>query len=77
MDGEPSLHDHERRIARLEAFTDARLLNKDVFDVWAGAVVDRLDKTEDATRWIMRFAVAALCGVILNLVVVGLTAVGR
>jgi hypothetical protein len=73
----PDLADLERRVTRLEAWTDARLVTKEVFDIWATAIVDRLDKTEDATRWIMRFAVMALVGVVLNIVVVALTALQR
>lgn len=66
----PEYQDHERRISRLEAFTDARLVTKDVFDVWAANVLERLCKGEDNDKWIMRFAVAALLGVVVNLVVV-------
>lgn len=73
----PNLADLERRVTRLEAWTDARLVTKEVFDVWASAIVDRLDKTEDATRWIMRFAVMALVGVVLNIVVVAITQLGQ
>ena len=76
-DGEPNIHDHERRITRVEAFMDARLVTKEVFDIWAKHVLDRLDKGEDNDKWLMRFTIMALVGVILNIIVVALTQLGR
>lgn len=72
----PDLTDLERRVTRLEAWTDARLVTKEVFDVWAKAISDRLDNVEDSSRWIMRFAVMALVGVVINVVVVAVTQLG-
>jgi hypothetical protein len=71
------LTDLERRITRLEAWTDARLVTKDVFDVWAQSMLARLDKSEENETWLMRFVVAALVGVIVNAVVVAVSYVGR
>lgn len=73
MDG---LEDLERRVTRLEAWTDARLVTKDVFDVWAQAMLKRLDKAEDNDTWLMRFVVMALVGVIVNAVFVAVTYLG-
>lgn len=73
----PDLNDHERRLTRLEAWTDSRLVTKDVFDVTMRNVVDRLEKAEDNDKWLMRFTVMALVGVILNIVVVAITQLGR
>jgi hypothetical protein len=72
MDG-PNITDHERRIARLEAWMDDRIVTKDVFDVTMRGIIDRLEKGEDNDRWLMRFTVMALVGVILNIVVVAIT----
>lgn len=76
-DGDPNLNDHERRITRLEAWMDSRLVTKEVFDVTMKTVVDRLDKGEENDRWLMRFTIMALVGVILNIVVVALSQLGR
>jgi len=73
----PDLGDHERRIVRLEAWTDSRLVTKDVFDISIRNVVERLEKGEENDRWLMRFTVMALVGVILNIVVVAITQLGR
>lgn len=73
----PDLNDHERRIVRLEAWTDSRLVTREVFDVWSKNIIDRLEKGEDNDRWLMRFTVMALVGVILNIVVVAVTTLGR
>jgi hypothetical protein len=75
--GEPTLHDHERRLSRLEAWMDTRLLTRDVWDISMKNVVDRLDKTEDNIKWLMRFSIMALVGVVLNVVVVAVTTLGR
>ena len=75
--GEPNLHDHERRITRLEAWTDQRLVTKDVFEITMKNVVERLEKGEDNDKWLMRFTIMALVGVILNIVVVALTQLGK
>lgn len=75
--GEPTLHDHERRLTRLEAWMDTRLVTKDVFDVTMKSIVDRLEKGEDNDKWLMRFTVMALVGVILNIVVVAITTISR
>lgn len=76
-DGDPNLNDHERRITRLEAWMDSRLVTKEVFDVTMKTVVDRLDKGEENDRWLMRFTIMALVGVILNIVVVALSQLSR
>lgn len=68
--------DLERRVTRLEAWTDARLVTKDVFDVWATNVLARLEKGEDNDTWLMRFVVMALVGVIVNAVFLAVSLVG-
>ena len=73
----PDLADHERRITRLEAWTDSRLVTKDVFDISIKNVVERLEKGEENDRWLMRFSVMALVGVIINIIVVAITQLGR
>lgn len=73
----PDITDHERRITRLEAWMDSRLVTRDVFDIFGKNVVDRLDKSEENIRWLMRFSVMALVGVIINIVVVAITQLGR
>jgi hypothetical protein len=65
------LSDLERRVTRLEAWTDARLVTKDVFDVWATNLLARMEKAEDNDTWLMRFVVASLIGVIVNAVFLG------
>jgi hypothetical protein len=77
VNSSPDLVDHERRIARLEAWTDSRLVTKDVFDISIRNVVERLEKGEENDRWLMRFTVMALVGVILNIVVVAVTQLGH
>jgi len=77
MNGHPDLQDLERRVTRLEAWTDARLVTKDVFDIWAQNVIDRLDRGENNDTWLMRFSVMALVGVIFNIVALGITQMGR
>ena len=74
---EPNLNDHERRLTRLEAWMDSRLVTKDVFDISMKNVVERLEKGEENDRWLMRFTVMALVGVILNIVVVAITQLSR
>jgi len=76
-DVSPDLADLERRVTRLEAWTDARLVTKDVFDVWGSTVLARLEKAEDNDTWLMRFVVAALVGVIVNAVFLAATLLGR
>jgi len=73
----PDLADLERRVTRLEAWTDARLVTKDVFDVWAGNLLARMEKAEDNDTWLMRFVVAALVGVIVNAVFLAVQLLGR
>ena len=73
----PDLNDLDRRVTRLEAWTDNRLVTKDVFDVTMRNVVERLEKGEDNDKWLMRFTVMALVGVILNIVVVAITQLSR
>lgn len=75
-DGEPTLGDHERRLVRLEAWMDTRLITREVWDISMKNVVDRLEKGEDNDRWLMRFTVMALVGVIVNIVVVAITQLG-
>lgn len=74
MDG---LTDLERRVARLEAWTDARLVTKDVFDVWAQSMLARMDKAEENDTWLLRFVVMALVGVIVNAVFLAVTMLGK
>lgn len=71
------LAEFERRITRLEAWTDARLVTKDVFDVWAATILSRLEKGEENDTWMMRFVVAALVGVLVNAVFLAATLLGR
>lgn len=73
----PDPLDHERRISRLEAWTDDRLVTKDVFKVTMEGIVDRLEKSEDNDRWLIRFTIMALVGVVVNIVVVLITTLGR
>lgn len=68
--------DVERRLTRLEAWTDARLVTKDVFDVWATNFLARLEKGEDNDTWLMRFVVMALVGVVVNAVFLAVSLVG-
>lgn len=74
MDG---LSDLERRVTRLEAWTDARLVTKDVFDVWAQSMLSRLDKSEENATWLMRFVVMALVGVVVNAVFMAVSLLGK
>ena len=74
MDGLPDL---ERRITRLEALTDSRLVTKDVFDVWAASMLSRMDKAEENDTWLLRFVVMALVGVIVNAVFMAVTVLGK
>ena len=73
----PELTDLERRVTRLEAWTDARLVTKDVFDVWATNVLSRLEKAEEADTWLIRFVIAALVGVVLNGVFLAMSLLGK
>lgn len=72
-----NLTDLERRVTRLEAWTDARLVTKDVFDVWARALLDRLEKAEENDTWLMRFVVMALVGVVVNAVFLAISLLGK
>lgn len=72
-----NLTDLERRVTRLEAWTDARLVTKDVFDVWASTILGRLEKGEENDTWMMRFVVAALVGVIVNAVFLAATLLSK
>lgn len=76
MTPDPSLADLERRVTRLEAWTDARLVTKDVFDVWAANVLARLQKGEENDTWLMRFVVMALVGVVTNAVFLAISLIG-
>lgn len=76
MSEPPSLADLERRVTRLEAWTDARLVTKDVFDVWAQNVLTRLEKGEESDTWLMRFVVMALVGVVINAVFLAISLIG-
>lgn len=69
--------DLERRVARLEGWMDARLVTKDVFDIWASNITTRLDKGEDADVWLIRFVVMSLVGVIVNAVFLAVALVGK
>jgi len=73
----PGADDFERRISRLEAWMDARLVTKDVFDVWAKNVIDRLERGEEASTWLLRFVVLSLVGVVVNAIFLAVSAVGR
>ena len=55
---------------------DARLVTKDVFDVWAANVLKRLEKGEDNDTWLMRFVVMALVGVVINGLFLAISLVG-
>ena len=74
MDGLPDL---ERRVTRLEALTDSRLVTKDVFDVWAASILSRMDKAEENDTWLLRFVVMALVGVLVNAVFMAVTVLGK
>lgn len=74
---EGDLADHERRLTRLEAWMDTRLITREVWDISMKNVVDRLEKGEENDRWLMRFTVMALVGVIINLIAVALTQLNR
>lgn len=76
-DGAPNINDHERRLTRLEAWMDSRLVTREVFDISMKNVVERLEKGEENDRWLMRFTVMALVGVILNIVVVAITQLSK
>lgn len=72
-----SLTDLERRVTRLEAWTDARLVTKDVFDVWASQLLARMDKAEENDTWLMRFVVMSLIGMIVNAVFLAVTLLSK
>lgn len=76
MTPEP-LVDLDRRVTRLEALTDSRLVTKDVFDVWSSTLLSRLDKAEENDTWLMRFVVMALVGVIVNAVFLAVSLLGK
>lgn len=76
-DGQSSLQEHERRLTRLEAWMDSRLVTREVFDISTKNIVDRLEKGEENDQWLMRFSVMALVGVILNIIVVAITQLSR
>jgi hypothetical protein len=69
--------DLERRVTRLEAWTDARLVTKDVFDIWAQSLLGRMEKAEENDTWLMRFVVMSLIGVIVNAVFLAVGYLGR
>lgn len=71
------LVDLDRRLTRLEALTDSRLVTKDVFDVWSSSLLSRLDKGEENDTWLMRFVVMALVGVIVNAVFLAVSLLGK
>jgi hypothetical protein len=71
------LVDLDRRVTRLEALTDSRLVTKDVFDVWSSTLLSRLDKAEENDTWLMRFVVMALVGVIVNAVFLAVSLLGK
>jgi hypothetical protein len=71
------LIDLDRRVTRLEALTDSRLVTKDVFDVWSSTLLSRLDKAEENDTWLMRFVVMALVGVIVNAVFLAVSLLGK
>lgn len=71
------LVDLDRRLTRLEALTDSRLVTKDVFDVWSQSLLSRLDKGEENDTWLMRFVVMALVGVIVNAVFLAVSLLGK
>lgn len=71
------LVDLDRRLTRLEALTDSRLVTKDVFDVWSSTLLNRLDKAEENDTWLMRFVVMALVGVIVNAVFLAVSLLGK
>lgn len=71
------LADLDRRMTRLEALTDSRLVTKDVFDVWSSTLLSRLDKAEENDTWLMRFVVMALVGVLVNAVFLAVSLLGK
>lgn len=71
------LADLDRRMTRLEALTDSRLVTKDVFDVWSSTLLGRLDKAEENDTWLMRFVVMALVGVLVNAVFLAVSLLGK
>lgn len=74
MDG---VADLERRVSRLEALTDERLVTNAVFDVHMTNVRGDIRDLRDSTTWIMRFAVGALVGVVLNIALLAVSLVDK
>lgn len=69
--------DLERRVSRLEALTDERLVTNAVFDVHMTNVRGDIRDLRESTTWIMRFAVSALVGVILNIALLAVSLVNK
>lgn len=74
MDG---LVDVERRVTRLEALTDERLVTNAVFDVHMANMRADIKELADSNTWLMRFAVSALVGVIVNVALLAVSLVDK
>lgn len=74
MDGLPDL---ERRVSRLEALTDSRLVTNAVFDVHMTNMRGELRDLRESNTWLMRFAVSALVGVIVNVALLAVSLVDK
>jgi hypothetical protein len=74
MDG---LGDVERRVTRLEALTDERLVTNAVFDVHMANMRADIKELADSNTWLMRFAVSALVGVIVNVALLAVSLVDK
>jgi hypothetical protein len=62
-------HDHgdlERRVARLEAWADARMVTKDFLEAHLRGIEQRLLKGEENDTWLMRLIVITAVGTIVN-----------
>lgn len=63
MDGVPEL---DRRVTRLEAWMDDRLVTKEVVEIHMVGLKARLGELEETVTWIQRFAIGALVGAVIN-----------
>lgn len=69
--------DHERRISRIEAWMDDRLVTKEVVDIHMKLMQQRLGNLEDSNTWLMRFVVGSLVGVVVNAGLLAVSLIGR
>jgi hypothetical protein len=74
MDG---LVDVERRVTRLEALTDERLVTNAVFDVHMANMRNEIRELRESNTWLMRFAVSALVGVMVNVALLAVSLVDK